>query len=402
MYSKIGIIREGKTPPDKRVALTPKHCAELIQRFPQIDLTVQRSPIRAFTDDEYAAAGITLTDDLSDREIIIGVKEVPIDKLIPDKAYLFFSHTTKKQPYNKALLQAIVDKGITLMDHELLENEEGHRVIAFGRYAGLVGAYNGLRAYAQQELGVSLKPAHECHDKAEMQAQLRDVPFPKSMRIILSGTGRVGGGAVEVLTEAGFEDVSLSAIESGKHEGPCFHALDTDDMYVSKSSGVYDKNEFYADPSGYDSLLAGILAAADMYIACHYWNPKGPMLLTNDDLRGLPNLKIIADISCDIKRPLASTLRASTIAEPFYGYDPVSEQETVFGTQGSIGIMAVDNLPCELPRDSSLAFGQQFIDHVASNMLENDPQGMIKHATIVESGTLTPEYHYLKDWLSEN
>jgi hypothetical protein len=382
--------------------LSPKHCKQLIERFPDVDLVVQRSPSRAFSDSEYDAEGIRLVDNLSDRELIIGVKEVPIEQLISGKAYLFFSHTTKKQPYNKALLQAIIDKEITLMDHELLENVEGERVIAFGRYAGLVGAYNGLRAYALQEFDTELKPAHECHDLSEMEKQLDGLRLPADFRVILTGTGRVGGGAIEILQRAGIQEASLESIQNNSNSGPCYHALDTEDMYVSASSGTFDKEEFYVDPSGYRSLLAGILQDANMYIACHYWNPKGPMLLSKDEFSELSRLRIIADISCDIEKPIASTLRASTIADPFYGYDPVSGSEVPFRTKESIGVMAVDNLPCELPRDSSLAFGQQFMDHVASNVIQDDPSGMIQRATIVEQGTLTPSYQYLAEWLLED
>lgn len=400
-YKKIGILREGKVPPDKRVTLSPEHCKELITRFPEIDLVVQKSEIRAFKDEEYEAAGINLAEDISDRDLLIGVKEVPIAELIPDKAYLFFSHTTKKQPYNKGLLQGILDKEITLIDHELLENERGHRVIAFGRYAGIVGAYNGIRAYVLQELGEEMKPAHACHDQIEMESQLDLIKLPEDMKVVLTGTGRVGSGAMEILKRAGMRETGFEDLAGGRCTGPCFHALDTEDIYIHSTRNDFVKDEFYADPSDYRSVLVRKLEKADMYIACHYWNPNGPILLQAKDYAYLPRLKVIADISCDIKEPIASTLRPSTISEPFYGYDHESNSEVPFGKVGSIGVMAVDNLPCELPRDSSMAFGQQFLEYVASNMIQSDPSGMIRKATIASKGKLTPDYDYLADWLAE-
>jgi len=401
-YTKIGIIREGKVPPDKRVTLSPTHCRTLLDMYPDLDLVVQPSPIRAFKDEEYAEQGIRLAEDLLDRELIIGVKEVPIKDLLPNKAYLFFSHTTKKQPYNKALLQAIVDKGITLLDHELLENETGHRVIAFGRFAGIVGAYNGLRAFCKQELDITLKPAHQCHDQIEMESQLQGIAFPADLRIVLSGTGRVAGGAMEVLRGAGFEEVPMEVIEKGSNTLPCFHALTTEEMYSSTVHEGFKENEFYADPSTYRCLLPKKLTTAAIYIACHYWNPKGPMLLTKSDLEKLNQLKIIADISCDITKPIASTLRSTTIKDPFFGFDRTTGTEVAFNRNGSLGVMSIDNLPCELPRDSSLAFGQQFIDHVASYMMKADSNGMLERATIVKEGSLTLPYDYLRDWLSKD
>lgn len=400
-YTKIGIIKEGKTPPDKRVTLSPQHCKELLEKYAQLDLVVQRSDIRAFSDEEYEAAGVPLVDNLDDRELIIGVKEVPLDMLIPNKAYLFFSHTTKKQPYNKKLLQTICDKGITLMDHELLA-KDGKRVIAFGRFAGIVGAYNGLRGYLLKTRNINIKPAHQCADQVEMQAQLANIEFSSELRIVLTGDGRVGKGAMEVLDAAGIQRVEHSVIEAQSNSKPCYSVLDTNDMYVHQERGDYQREEFYSNPEHYRSLLAEKLDKACMYIACHYWNPKGPMLLEQKDLQALSKLKIIADISCDIKKPIASTLRPSTIAEPLFGYDRNTGNEVPFEDADSLGVMSVDNLPCELPRDASLAFGQQFMVHVASNMIESDNSSMIKEATITLNGAISEQFAHLKEWLSAN
>ena len=223
-----------------------------------------------------------------------------------------------------------------------------------------------------------------------------------TLKIIITGSGRVGQGAMEVLDAAGIGKQSWEDFSRNAEEGPCYCVLDTDDIYIHSDRGDFDKTEFYTDPSPYRSLLAEKMEHASMYIACHYWDPNGPMLLAQADLQRLDGLQTIADISCDIKEPIASTVRPSTISDPFYGYDSGTGNEVAFGTEGSIGIMAVDNLPCELPRDSSLAFGQQFMAQVASCMLRTDPNGMLDRATIVRNGTPTARYSYLSDWLNED
>ncbi|HRD53561.1 MAG TPA: alanine dehydrogenase, partial [Flavobacteriales bacterium] len=190
-------------PADRRVPLTPAQCREVSIRFPQIDIAVQRSTVRAFSDAEYEAEGVRLTDDLSDRDLIIGVKEVPLDMFIPGKSYLFFSHTIKQQAHNRKLMRAVVEKGITLIDHELLTDQHGDRVLAFGYWAGVVGAYNAFRAWQLAHGGPPLRPAHECHDLEELERHLHAFPLPKDLRIVMTGGGRVGKGAMGVLERAG-------------------------------------------------------------------------------------------------------------------------------------------------------------------------------------------------------
>lgn len=401
-YSKIGLLKEGKVPPDKRVTLTPRQCAELMADHASFDIQVQRSPHRAFTDDEYAEAGVELSDDLRDRELLIGVKEVPIEELRKGGHYLFFSHTIKKQPHNKKLLRAVLDKGITLLDHELLTDENGNRVIAFGRYAGIVGAYNALRGWHHLHALKELKPAHACHDRVEMEAQLEDLQIPSQTKILLTGSGRVGQGALEVLKEAGFHEVEPADFLSNNVTGHCFAVLETEDMYVRDDGKPFDKRAFYKDPRAHRSIVGHYAKVADLYLACHFWDARGPEILDRAAIEQLgQRLKVIADISCDVNGPIASTIRATTIAEPFYGYHKTQHQECPVGTEGSILVMAVDNLPCELPRDASRSFGQQFMGSVASSMLNGDAPGMLDRATIVRKGKLTERFSYLQDWVDE-
>jgi saccharopine dehydrogenase (NAD+, L-lysine-forming) len=402
MYSKIGIIREGKTPPDKRVALTPAQCLEVMMRYPGTDVVVQRSPVRAISDAEYEAAGVRLTDDVSDRDLLIGVKEVPVDMLHEGLSYQFFSHTIKQQPHNRKLLQAALAKRIRLIDHELLTDRKGERVLAFGKWAGVVGAYNAFRAWQATLGGPFLKPAHLCHDRAEMEQHLHAFPLPKDLRVVMTGGGRVGRGAMEVLDKAGLARVSPSAFLNAVFDGPVYTVLGSADLYRREDGKPFDKAAFHTDPSGHVADLMPFILKANLFMACHFWDPRGPKILTSEMLRTPGQaLRVVADMSCDVGGPIDSTLRASTIAEPLYGYLPHSNAECGVGTPGSITVMAVDNLPCELPRDASEAFGRDLVDHVIPHLVHADAEGMIERATIVEQGRLNDRYAYLSAYASK-
>jgi saccharopine dehydrogenase (NAD+, L-lysine-forming) len=396
---KFGIIREGKIPPDKRVPFTPEHCVELMRKFPDLEIVVQSSSIRAFSDLEYKKAGISIVENLADCDVLWGVKEVNVEDLIPNKTYLFFSHTYKEQPYNKKLLQAILSKKIELIDYELLTNPDGNRVVAFGRYAGIVGAYNGLRGVGIQLKAFDLKPAHTCFDKAEMDAQLSLVNLPPNFKIALTGRGRVGGGAAETLKHAGIQEVSPEEYMSQTFDSPVFTILGVD-HYYTHPSGEFDKQAFFKNPVGYERNFMPFAKITDLYIACHYWDSRAPFVFTRDDARH-PNFKIkmIADVSCDIDGPVAATLRPSTIADPFYGYDPHAETVVPFRQEGSIGVMAVDNLPCELPRDASRDFGRDLIDQVVPQFFNQDVGHILQRATeTTKDGKLTPAFAYLANY----
>lgn len=394
---KIGIIREGKQPVDQRVALTPQQCAQLQARF-SCEILVQPSPFRAITDEEYRQAGLVLSEDLSDCDVLFGVKEVPVGELLADKTYFFFSHTFKKQPYNAKLLKACVERNIRLIDYELLV-KDGRRVVAFGRFAGLVGAYNGLRGWGEKFGGFSLKPAHECHDRAEMFAQLKGIQWPEDLRIVLTGKGRVASGAVETLEAAGIKQVEPGEI--AHTTGPFFTQLDVECYYRKADGGPVNKTEMYADPSGYESNFMTYAKDATLFIAGHYYDQRAPFIFTREDARS-PHfgIRYVADISCDIDGPVASTLRPSTIAAPFYGYDPITETEVAHDAPNAIGVMAVDNLPCELSRDASESFGTDLCEHVIPALFDGDAQGVLHGATECEGGALTPKFAYLQDYIN--
>jgi len=397
-HMKIGILREGKVPIDKRVALTPAHAVELKKDY-DCEVVVQPSTIRAIADEEYALNGIDLQEDLSDCDVLFGVKEVPINDLIPNKTYFFFSHTYKQQPYNAKLLRACVERNIRLIDYELLKNN-GARVVAFGRFAGLVGAYNGLRGWGEKYGQFVLKPAHECHDMQDMFDQLKGIDWPADLRILLTGKGRVASGAVETLQAAGIPEITPEEVEN--HEGSFWSQLDVEHYYRTSDGSPFDRKALFADPSGFESNFMQYAPYAKLYIAGHYYDSRAPFIFTRADAKRLDfAITYVSDISCDIDGPVASTLRASTIAEPFYGYLAHEEKEVAHDDPEAIGVMAVDNLPCELPRDASLSFGSDLMEHVIPALFDGDKALILHRATECADGVLAKDFKYLQTYIDK-
>ena len=395
-HMKIGILREGKVPIDKRVALIPEHAVVLKKKF-DCTVVVQPSPVRAIADAEYAALGIALQEDLSDCDVLFGVKEVPIEQLIPKKTYFFFSHTYKQQPYNAKLLKACVAQNIRLIDYELLK-KNGNRVVAFGRFAGLVGAYNGLRGWGAKYGDYALKPAHECKDLEEMFAQLKGIDWPAEVRIVLTGTGRVASGAVETLRASGIPQISPE--EVANYKGSFWSQLDVEAYYKTSDGRPFDRKELFADPSGFESDFMRYAPFAKLYMAGHYYDSRAPFIFTREDAKKLDfAITYVADISCDIDGPVASTLRASTIDAPFYGYLTSREEEVAHEHPEAIGVMAVDNLPCELPRDASFSFGSDLMNFVIPALFDGDEDDILENATECVDGALTTNFKYLQTYI---
>lgn len=399
----IGIIREGKIPPDFRVPMSPEQCKQLQDAYPQVRVFIQPSPIRCFSDDAYRAQGLILQEDLSNCDILLGVKEVPKEQLIANKTYLFFSHTIKKQPYNRALLQEILDKKIRLIDYEVLKDKQNKRIIGFGRYAGIVGAYNAFLTWGLQQQTFQLNPAHLCLDRKEVEQELSKVTLAPNFRCVLTGFGKVGHGAREIISLIPIKEVSPEAYLNESFDEPVFTHLDTQDYYKRISDGAFDKAEFYSNPESYQSIFDTYAAMSDMYIPCHFWSSKSPSILTQEMLKSVNNrIKLIADISCDIAGPIASTIRPSKIGASYYGYDPKSGTEVPFDQNGAIAVMAVDNLPCELPKDASIDFGNQLLKNVFPALLNEDPDQIIYRGTETTfEGKLNEPFLYLADYLNE-
>lgn len=397
----IGIIHEGKVPVDHRVALTPQHCQQILRQYPEVNLFLQPSSIRCFQQDEYEKVGVKVQNNLENCEVLFGVKEVPIPNLIAGKTYFFFSHTIKKQSYNKTLLQAILKKNINLIDYECLTNEQGNRIVAFGRYAGIVGAYNGILTYGKRFQSFDLKPAHQCFDMNEMWSEFTKVQLP-NIKIVLTGGGRVSQGAMEVLDGMNIKKVIPSDFLTQTFEEPVYTQLNTEDYIQHKKHEELDITHFYKNPTEYKTAFVPYTKEADILIAGAYWDPKAPVLFTKEDMRADNfQLKVIADITCDIEGSVPSTLKATTIDNPHFDYNPITEkEEKAFSNDKNITVMSVDNLPCELPRDASTSFGDQLLSNVFSELLEQH-QPILDKAMITKQGQLTEKYNYLSDYVNE-
>lgn len=395
----LGVIRETKNPPDKRVTLTPQQCQHLSKIYRKLKILVQPSEDRCYSDQEYRDAGIELKEDLSGCEVLMGVKEVKTEALMNEKTYFFFSHTAKQQPYNRGLLQKIIKKGIRLIDYEYLTDASRVRVVAFGKWAGVVGAYNGLRGLGLRSGKFDLPLASASKDLAELKTELKGIDAGRT-RIVVTGGGRVASGSLEVLKAAGIHQVEPEAYLSGTFNVPVFTRLDPWNYTKNRFGLLFDFAHFMANPHLYENCFLPYAQRSDMFIACHFWDPRSPVLLTRKDLMGgkVP-IRVIADISCDINGPIASTIRASTIADPFYGYDPVRGEESLPFNHDSITVMAVDNLPGELPRDASSDFGAALVKQVLPELLSSSESEMLKMATIAENGVLGSDYKYLQEYL---
>lgn len=393
---KIGIIREGKTPPDSRVPLTPDQCRTTRDRGP-VDIVVQPFPGRCFSDKEYLAAGVRLQEDLSSCSVLMGVKEVPVDLLLEDKTYLFFSHTIKKQPYNRKLLQAVLKKKIRLIDYEVLTDEEGNRLIAFGKFAGMVGAHNALYTYGQRTGAFHLRRMKDCRDYAEAKSLYKTMHWPP-VRIVLTGTGRVGAGAAEVLRDMGIREVNPEDfLEKNFHEA-VFTQLSAPHYVEHKSGFPFDPRHYYSHPDEYRSAFAPYARKADIFINGIFWDNRAPAFFTREDMLGADfRIRVIADVTCDIApvSSVPSTLRPSTIEHPLYGFDPFTGQEAPLHLEQVIDVMAIDNLPNEMPRDASSAFGQMFIDRVLPEFFKSHST-ILERATIADGGALCPRFKYLQ------
>ncbi|MDH5597643.1 MAG: NAD(P)-dependent oxidoreductase [Cyclobacteriaceae bacterium] len=398
--TKIGIIREDKVPVDRRVALSPEQAREVKEKFKGVEVVCQSSKIRCFNDEEYIKQGISIVESVEDCDILLGVKEVPKENLIEGKTYLFFSHTVKEQVYNRELLKTILKKKIRMVDYELLTDHKNARIIAFGRYAGLVGAYNAIWTYGKRYNLYHLRRAHECFDFHDMKKELKKVELPH-VRFILTGGGRVAKGAMEVLMAAGIRRVSPEEFLTEHFDFPIFTQLNARDYHERKDGGPFSLTDFFQNPEHYEGDFVKYAKKGDVLIAGAFWDPRSPRLFGMDDaVKNSFRIKVIADITCDIKGSIPSTIRPCTIDQPLYDFNPTDEREEAPLTdEGNITVMAIDNLPCELPRDASWDFGQDMLNKVIPHLIGTDTEGIIERATIAKEGALTKKYAYLQNFV---
>ena len=394
----IGIIKERKNPPDKRVVFSPQKCKELLVQYPDLTIKVESSDVRIFKDDEYRNTGIEVTNDVSDCDVLLGVKEVPIENLIPNKKYFFFSHTIKKQSYNRDLLNAFLEKNIEMFDHEVLTNSSENRVVAFGRYAGIVGAYNGIRAYGLKTSLFELQKAEHLKNQQELIDSLNSIELP-AIKIVLTGKGRVSNGAKEMLDAMHIKEVNVEGYLSKNFDTPVYVQLNVLDYNKRNDGQKLGRQDFYKKPHEYVCDFRRFAEVSDMYISGHFFKEGSPFLFSRENIRSPKfKIKVVADISCDIDGPIACTIKPSTIADPIYGYNPQTEKEDDYTKDDVIAVMAVDNLPCELPQDASIGFGNQFAEHVIPSFFNNDESGILHRAQMTANGKLTERFAYLQDY----
>jgi hypothetical protein len=397
---KLGVIREGKVPVDRRVVLLPKQCKRIETLYPNVKVFVQSSVVRCIKDEEYEAEGIPVLENMDECDVLVGVKEVPIKDLIPNKTYLFFSHTIKKQEANRKLLQAILAKNIRLIDYECLVDADDERIIAFGRYAGIVGAYHAFRTWGLKYKRYELHRAIDCKDYQELLQELKKAKL-SPIKIALTGRGRSGKGALEVIKALNIRQVDVKEYLEKEFDEPVFVHLASSDYYKPKNPKI-PFEVFYENPEFFDGNFLPFAEKTDLFISTHFWHPKAePLFKLTDIQKPEFRIRIIADITCDIDGSIPTTIRASTIADPLYDINPQTlQEERAFSRPENITVMAVDNLPTELPFSASEDFGNQFIEKVLPHFFNNDAEKVLEKATIAQNGQLTPRFAYLQDYVA--
>ena len=397
---KFGIIKERKNPPDRRVVFTPEELVRLKEEHPNAQILVESSDIRVFPDENYSNLGIEVGTDMTDCDVLFGVKEVPVDALIPNKKYFFFSHTIKFQPYNRKLLLAVLEKNIELFDHETIVDAKNKRLIGFGRYAGIVGAYNGFRGFGIKYDLFSIPKAETLNSQEELIERLKRPMLP-NIKIVLTGHGKVGMGAKEMLDGMKIKQVSVDDFLNKIYTQPVYTQIDVLDYNKRIDGKPSEKLDFYQNPQEYVSDFERFSQVADIFMAGHFHGNGAPNILTRGMLNSPKNkIQVVADISCDVDGPIACTVKASTIAEPFFGYLPSEHKEVSYTHPGSIMVMSVDNLPCELPKDASEGFGEMFMEHVIPAFFNGDKDGILQRAKMTENGKLTERFKYLQDYVN--
>ena len=399
---KIGILREEKQPFDRRVVLSPEQCFQFLTQYPEASIIVERSPHRCFTDGAYEKFKIQLVDTIrsEDADILLGVKEVPISKLIPGKTYLFFSHTIKEQPYNQELLQNLVDKAITMIDYECLVDKTNTRIIGFGAFAGIVGAHHGLITYISKNKGQKIKQANECEDYNDLVTQYDAVVFPKNTKIIVTGRGRVAQGIMRLLNDLNIQKIDSENFLNRKFDAPSYIQLTSSDYYYHSITEDFSYEDFKNNPHLYKSSLGKYLSEGDILLNGIFWNEKLPQFFDTSIVNTKNfNIDVISDISCDVKGSIPLTIRESYIDSPVYSIDKATLKEVPNASSQTVEIIAVSNMPCELPVDASISFGVTLINKILPEFFK-EKSVVLEKATICKNKILTPHFSHLTNYLN--
>ena len=397
---KIGLIREGKIPADNRVALTPAQCKWIHKTYPDIKVVAEASPGRCFSDREYEMAGVEIRTDINDCDFLLGIKEVPTGNLLPGKTYCFFSHTKKKQPQNQPLLKAVLDKKIKLIDYECLEHEDGQRIIGFGFFAGVVGAHNGIMAYGERTGLYKLDRVYTQRSFRELIHAYFGLRLP-NVKVAVTGSGRVAHGILEIMNLMGILEVEPDDYLKRRFSYPVYTQLKGADLYEHKQTGKYNREEFHIHPEDYKCRFLPYASQTDILMNGVYWDKNVPRLFEKEDIQQDDFIiQTISDITDDTNGSVPINLGDQTIENPVYGVDRKGFGKTAPFLKSSVDVLAVGNLPNELPRDASRYFGEQLIKFVLEDLLGNGSD-ILDRATIAENGKLTEHFQYLKEYAEE-
>lgn len=400
---RIGLIKEGKNPPDTRVALSPVQCAEILHQYPSIEIVVEPSPNRCFSDAEYEAQGIALSSDLTNCDVLLGIKEVPIESLIPNKTYFFFSHTKKAQPYNKPLMQALIRSNIRMIDYECLTHADGQRILGFGFFAGLVGAHNGLLTYGRRTGAYQLPAANYLGSVSAIHEAYKGFILPP-IKIVITGSGNVAAGILEVMILLDVKYIEPEDfLSDAVYDYPVYTHVKGHSLYQRKDGNTYHRDDFHQHPEAYQCIFEPYLTKADILMNGVYWDKNLPQLFRPQDIQQ-PDYRMytIADITCDINGSVPINLGSSTIADPVYGVErhTFMRTEPFENVANVVDVMAVDNLPNELPRDASEHFGTHFEKYILQELLHANSE-LLDRGTICRDGALMPRFQYLHDYAFE-
>ena len=406
----LAIIREARID-ESRTPLSPTQISNLLNKYSNLKIIVQPSKKRCFKDEEYLKAGAQINDDLGLAEIIFGVKEVEISTLLKDKTYFFFSHTSKVRQYigqtikdkaikyKKELLKEVIKKNITLIDYENVRNisGEGYRYLGFGRFAGIIGTYNTLNLYLKLQNQKPLPRAFEINNYEKIKKLISKHNFNK-IKILLTGSGRASKGAIEMLKHANIRQVSLNDYLKKKYNESIFCNISAKKHIERKDNKISSYQDFILNPHEYNYKVKNYLFDTDVFITCHYWDPKYPKLFSPKQINKFKNLKVIGDVTCDINGSVPTTIRSTSITKPYYSIDPNSMKEIELGNKG-VAVMAVDNLPSELPKEASEEFGNSVMSEILPYLINKD-DGRINRATTASNGKFCSKFTYLNDFIN--
>ncbi|MEP6750445.1 MAG: NAD(P)-dependent oxidoreductase [Bacteroidota bacterium] len=397
----IGLIREGKIPADNRVALTPSQCKWIHKNSTDVKIVAQTCAIRCFTGKEYQLAGVEVMEDMSACDVLLGIKEVPVSMLLPGKTYMFFSHTKKKQPHNQLLFATLIEKKITLIDYECLEHDDGQRIIGFGFFAGIVGAHNGIMAYGNRTGLFSLDRVYKQNNFRELIHTYFGLRLP-NVKIAITGSGRVAHGILEIMNLMGIHEVEPDEYLVRRFSYPVYTQLKGPDLYGNIRTGKYNREEFHNNPAAYQCLFLPYATQTDILMNGVYWDTTYPRLFEKSDITA-DNfiIQTIADITDDANGSVPINLGDQSIDTPVYGTDKKTFNKTLPYLKTSIDVMAVGNLPNELPRDASRYFGEQLIKYVLEDLLKGGSD-IIDRATMIKDGKLTEAFEYLRAYATSS